>query len=451
MFRRIKVNSALLGFRYKSFKLTQIESTKISKADKVKKLHYENKYLYGSKIKTAKGSNKEVKQTNEPVDQNDISSEIYWQCIHVPKIPDLSSVKKKVKTKSNAADDTLSKPKNRNNKNKTEKNLSDKWTEEDSKSLQNTKSPKQPKSNSLSATKQPKLPDSLSKLQTNLQEVKVYIKKTLDEDLKVPPTAQDDEEIEERDIPFENNQLRAIPNFPLFLDGKNIIEPFYENLNSDKSYFIPSVSKILQATMPESQRLALIQWKNLKISELGFEGFQLMQQSHLNRGKMFHEYLHKHFSGETVVKSEISSEVLEIWNSVEPYLEMFQTPGVITEEHVKHPQLHYKGIVDCVSFHNSTLSVIEWKKSDRQKKTINFTYDAPVQLCSYLGALNASRGEFLENPIKHGVIVVAYNDGQKANLFELKEADLKKYWKIWLTRLQEYWVRYKDNTLPDPV
>lgn len=171
----------------------------------------------------------------------------------------------------------------------------------------------------------------------------------------------------------------------------------------------------------------------------------------MSRGKQFHECLQRHFNGETVEKSEIASDVVEIWNSIEPLLENFQTPGVLIEERLQHPYLYYKGVVDCVSLHNSTLSVIEWKKSDRHKKSLTSTFDAPVQLCSYLGALNASRPEFSSKPIKRGVIVVAYNDGSAADLFEMGENELKKYWKIWLSRLQEYWVRYKDNTLPPEI
>lgn len=171
----------------------------------------------------------------------------------------------------------------------------------------------------------------------------------------------------------------------------------------------------------------------------------------MSRGKLFHQCLHRHFSGATVVKSEITPEVAPIWESIEPLLDKFQAPGQLTEQAIEHPYLHYKGIVDCVSFHNSELTVIEWKKSDRHKKSLNFTYDAPVQLCAYLGALNASRQEFIDNPIKSGVIVVAYNDGQKADLFELSEKQLRNYWTLWLHRLQEYWVRYGDRTLPDPL
>lgn len=144
-------------------------------------------------------------------------------------------------------------------------------------------------------------------------------------------------------------------------------------------------------------------------------------------------------------------EILDIWNSVDPLLNEFQSPGVLIEEKLKHPFLLYQGIVDCVSYHKSSLCVIEWKKSDRHKKSIDLTYDAPIQLASYLGALNASRQEFRERPIKHGVVVVAYHDGQKADIFELNEEELGQYWRQWVNRVQEYWVRCKDNTLPEPI
>jgi hypothetical protein len=32
--------------------------------------------------------------------------------------------------------------------------------------------------------------------------------------------------------------------------------------------------------------------------------------------------------------------------------------------------------------------VIEWKKSDRKKPIIQYTYDAPLQMTAYIGAIN---------------------------------------------------------------
>lgn len=277
-----------------------------------------------------------------------------------------------------------------------------------------------------------------------------------------------DSNVPEREIPFRIEQLRAIINFPLSLDDRATINHF--DNSKETSIYLPSVSRILSATMPEAQRLALINWKIKKIAELGQEGFDLMQQcknvkglsmnffimfflylAHLRRGKAFHHCVQSHFEGKTVNKSEIDEEIVPMWTSIEPLLGVFTTPATLVEQKIEHPYLKYQGIVDCVGFHNSTPCVMEWKKSDRVKKQLSFTYDAPIQLCSYLGALNASREEFKENPIKSGVIVFAYNDGQKADLFELNETDIKKYWNLWLHRLQDYWVRYRDNTLPEKI
>ena len=100
-------------------------------------------------------------------------------------------------------------------------------------------------------------------------------------------------------------------------------------------------------------------------------------------------------------------------------------------------------------YFSTELTIIEWKKSDRAKASINFTYDAPLQLCAYLGAINADPRYNLT--IKKGLVVIAYTDGKPAHSFQLNEVDLTKYWHIWLARLQEYWIKCRDGTLPEPI
>lgn len=41
-------------------------------------------------------------------------------------------------------------------------------------------------------------------------------------------------------------------------------------------------------------------------------------------------------------------------------------------------------------FFRGELCAIDWKKSDKVKETIGATYDAPLQIAAYIGALNAS-------------------------------------------------------------
>jgi mitochondrial genome maintenance exonuclease 1 len=78
------------------------------------------------------------------------------------------------------------------------------------------------------------------------------------------------------------------------------------------------------------------------------------------------------------------------------------------------------------------------------------TYDAPIQLAAYLGAL-LSNEKYQNLNIKNGVVVVGYTNGLPANVHRLNESDLNKYWRKWLARLQEYWIRLKDNTLPESL
>lgn len=40
------------------------------------------------------------------------------------------------------------------------------------------------------------------------------------------------------------------------------------------------------------------------------------------------------------------------------------------------------------SFFRDIPVVIEWKKSSRDKYNLNSTYDAPIQLAAYMGAVN---------------------------------------------------------------
>lgn len=39
-------------------------------------------------------------------------------------------------------------------------------------------------------------------------------------------------------------------------------------------------------------------------------------------------------------------------------------------------------------FYRDTPVVIEWKKSSRDKSSLQATYDAPIQLAAYMGAVN---------------------------------------------------------------
>lgn len=114
----------------------------------------------------------------------------------------------------------------------------------------------------------------------------------------------------------------------------------------------PSVGKILQATMTENARNALIQWKLSKVEELGEDGFAALQKANLNRGLKFHNMLQEYFTktGEEDMEplSEDHPNYL-VWKSVQSVLPEVDKEALFVETRVQHPVLQYKGVVDCVS------------------------------------------------------------------------------------------------------
>lgn len=270
LFRGISALHNLVIVRHKAAKIIQVESKLISKADRVKKLYADSKTLFGAKVKEVKGK-KAVAPVKPPIDDepandNDMKSEIYWMCHHVPEVQDFTAPKttkgKKKKEASVKADKNVSAPLKAEKKKTIDAPVAQ-------------KKPSAPKKKTKAVEFAPELPDSLTKLQNALPDVSAEIKSALNSVLNLKP-ADADIKLDEHDIPFSSQQLTQITNFPLVMNKSKIISSFRDI--EQKPFYLPSVSKILQATMPESQRNALIQWKQLKISELGLAGFEAMQK-----------------------------------------------------------------------------------------------------------------------------------------------------------------------------
>lgn len=204
----------------------------------MKTLYMESSILYGAKIKEEKGKKKQKAKTDVLVETNDLSSEMYWLLNHTPEAP-LWKPSKEAKKASNKS-----------------LNVEKKSLDVEKTSLKKEK-----------LIKKIELPETLNK--------SAEIKSTLNSALNIKPLFQDIDDKVEQEIPFGSQQLSEIVNFPMFLNKSKTINAF-EAIK--RPIYLPSVSKILQATMPESQRNALIQWKHLKIAELGLQGFNDMQK-----------------------------------------------------------------------------------------------------------------------------------------------------------------------------
>uniref|UniRef100_A0A3P9IPI4 Mitochondrial genome maintenance exonuclease 1 n=1 Tax=Oryzias latipes TaxID=8090 RepID=A0A3P9IPI4_ORYLA len=216
--------------------------------------------------------------------------------------------------------------------------------------------------------------------------------------------------------------------------------PVHIQLNRGK-FFAPSVTRILQQTLSTEQLFYLDRWKRRMVAELGEEGFKQYSQSIFKQGKLFHSALEEilmsgvAWTPGTSGTPEHPPDVQGYLQSISHILEDVRAVRAI-ESTVQHGPLNYLGVVDCVARYRGVLCVIDWKTSEKPKPFLSNTYDNPVQVAAYAGALNAD--ENYEYQVENGLIVVAYKDGSPAHAHRLDSELMSEYWKTWLLRLEEF-------------
>ncbi|XP_008281708.1 mitochondrial genome maintenance exonuclease 1 isoform X2 [Stegastes partitus] len=215
------------------------------------------------------------------------------------------------------------------------------------------------------------------------------------------------------------------------------------SLNRDQGRsFVPSVTRILQQTLSSEQIFYLERWKRRMVAELGEEGFKQHSQNLFRQGKLLHSALEDILTSGVAWKDTSSSETPEYPADVQGYLQsishILEDVSAVRaiESTVQHGTLNYLGIVDCVARYRGVLCVIDWKTSEKPKPFLSNTYDNPVQVAAYAGALN-SDGNY-KYQVENGLIVVAYKDGSPAHAHQLSSELMLEYWKTWLLRLEEF-------------
>ncbi|KAL2083287.1 hypothetical protein ACEWY4_021060 [Coilia grayii] len=199
---------------------------------------------------------------------------------------------------------------------------------------------------------------------------------------------------------------------------------------------VPSVTRILKQTMSPEQLFYLERWKRRMIAELGEEGFQAYSANLFEQGKLFHAALERALvSSDAHEDTEHNEDTAGYLESVQHVLDDISEVRAI-ESAVQHHHLSYVGIVDCVARYRGALCAIDWKTSEKSKPFLHNTFDNPIQVAAYVGALN-SDGNY-SYQIKNGLIVVAYKDGSPAHPHFLDFEKVTQYWGKWLLRLQIY-------------
>ncbi|EPY90214.1 hypothetical protein CB1_000023002 [Camelus ferus] len=153
------------------------------------------------------------------------------------------------------------------------------------------------------------------------------------------------------------------------------------------------------------------------------------------QGKQFHEALESILSPQGTLKNRDENLESGYIQSVQHVLK--DVSGVrALESAVQHEALKGK------------LCVIDWKTSEKPKPFIRNTFDNPLQVVAYVGAINHDANYSFQ--VRCGLIVVAYKDGSPAHPHFMDAELCSQYWAKWLLRLEEYTKKEKNQNIQKP-
>ncbi|NWS70448.1 MGME1 exonuclease, partial [Crotophaga sulcirostris] len=229
--------------------------------------------------------------------------------------------------------------------------------------------------------------------------------------------------------------------FPLINPNRRILP-----LNSDSNLpmkiplqrkKMPSVTRILQQTISPQQAFYLERWKQKMILELGKDGFEEYTKNLFLHGELFHAALESVLLPEkTTAKDQGEDAAISGYlSSVQHVLEDISDVRAL-ESAVQHETLQYLGLVDCVAKYRGQLCVIDWKTSEKPKPLLKNTFDNPLQVAAYIGAINHDANYDFQ--VSCGLIVIAYKNGSAAHSHFMDPGLCSQYWNKWLLRLEEY-------------
>jgi ATP-dependent exoDNAse (exonuclease V) beta subunit len=205
---------------------------------------------------------------------------------------------------------------------------------------------------------------------------------------------------------------------------------------------VSSVTTILDKTKPAEDKKALQDWRNA----VGHERAQQITTEAANRGTRMHTYLENYVINGAIKEKgsnpygwashDMAQEVIEhgLCN-VDEYWG--------TEVPLYFPQI-YAGTTDCVGVHQGDEAIIDFKQSNKPKKTEWIT-DYFLQLTAYAEAHN----EIYGTNIRKGVIMMCvkpkeikpgqYTEPPQYQEWILEGDEFDEWRKIWWKRVERYY------------
>lgn len=177
----------------------------------------------------------------------------------------------------------------------------------------------------------------------------------------------------------------------------------------------PSVTNILQATMPPEQKQRLEKWRQKN---------ETKREEAANRGTKIHELIAAQLHNLPI---KCPDELLEFWQPVRQVVAAIAHPIAI-EKAVYHPELKYAGTLDLVAHWQGRVTLFDWKTSYRMKR-LTWLGDAPLQLAAYKAAFES----IAEIRVQQAAVVVI-----SPNRTQMFEIEVERHWEAWTKRLKMY-------------
>lgn len=267
-----------------------------------------------------------------------------------------------------------------------------------------------------------------------------------------------------KDYNQNNEYLNGIVHYPISGECDSSLSYLPQNLRNKW----PSVTRILDKSRSPEDQFFLDRWKEKMIEKLGRDGFAQMQKDTLERGTLLHECIEAqlqlvflfhncilfHYTifriysiyskcRNHVMPKEKVKKIEPLWNSIKNVMPKIGEVYMI-EQFFHHQHLFYKGKADCVATLNDRACVIDWKTSEKPKKSLKNTWDAPTQISAYIGAINSQK--LIKSPVT-GAVIVCYTNGDEADIHLMDEAACREYWLKWVKRLHVYWKKINDENI----
>lgn len=192
---------------------------------------------------------------------------------------------------------------------------------------------------------------------------------------------------------------------------------------------VSSVTTILDKTNPEEKKQALLEWRK----RVGKTKAKEITTEAASRGTSMHSHLeHWLAHGKIETKSNLVHQQSAVMATkiIDEYLSLHLNEWWGSEVNLYYPGL-YAGTTDLVGMYNDTPSIIDFKQTNKPKKT-EWIEDYFLQAAAYAAAHNAVHG----TNIKQGVILMCSKDFMAQHWV----VDLTEYEAKWFDRVHKFYL-----------